>query len=94
MAYRISRNIEGSIIEWLQAAVDADWASFNIRIVKAFTQVYNGSLPVFCVQVITPNPTKLEIGSATWLRNIEVSIRIFAQEDGARLDLSDWLLKR
>jgi hypothetical protein len=93
MAYRISRNTEASIIDWLTEELSADnW--IGIRVVKSFTQVYDGILPAICVQVVTPNPVKLEIGSPTWLQNIEVAIRIFAKDDGQRLDLSDWLLEK
>ena len=51
-------------------------------------------LPCILVNVVSPNPNKLEIGSKTWLKNFEIDIRIFTTSDGLRLDLSDWLLDK
>lgn len=92
MAYRISRNIEASVIDKITADLVTDgWSTFNIRVEKAFSEVYQGTLPCILVQVNSLDPTKLEIGSKTWLKYFEVSIRIFATGDGLRLDLADWM---
>ena len=90
MPYRISRNLEASIIDKITADIATDWSSFNIRTVKSFTEVYQGTLPAICINVEAVDPIKLEIGSKTWLKYFDVSIRIFATTDGLRLDLADY----
>jgi len=91
MSYRISRNLEASLIDWLTEELeDAGWT--GIRIEKAFAEIYRGTLPAICINVIDISPEKLEIGSKTNLKYFTVNIRIFALNDGQRLDLSDWLL--
>jgi len=89
--YRISRNIEASVIDWLNEELTSDgWT--GIRIEKNFVEAYKGILPCIVVGVNSIDPSKLEIGSPTWFKTFEVNIRIFATSDGLRLDLSDWLL--
>jgi hypothetical protein len=91
--YRISRNIEASIIDRITADLVADgWT--GIRTEKSFAEVYKGTLPCICVNVQEIRPEKLEIGSKTNLKYFTVYIRIFATSDGNRLDLSDWLLDK
>jgi hypothetical protein len=89
--YRISRNIEASLIDFIKEELTTDgW--IDIRVEKSFSEVYTGTLPCICINVLEINPTKLEIGSKTNLKYFTVNIRIFATSDGQRLDLSDWLL--
>ena len=91
--YRVSRNLEASVIDYLTAELITDgW--IGIRTVKAFTEVYEGTLPCICVNVLEIRPQKLEIGSKTNIKYFTVNIRIFAKSDGARLDLSDWAFEK
>ncbi len=91
--YRTSRNVEASIVDRITADLVADgWT--GIRTEKSFAEVYAGTLPCICVNVLEIRPEKLEIGSKTNLKYFTVSIRIFATSDGSRLDLSDWLLDK
>ena len=91
MSYRISRNIEASIIDRITAdLVTASWT--GIRVEKSFSEVYKGTLPCICINALEIRPKKLEIGSKTNLKYFTVNIRVFAVNDGQRLDLSDWLL--
>lgn len=93
MAYRLRRNCIASIIDWLNTQLfEDDWK--GIRVVKEFTQVYDGTLPAMCVQFITPNSKKKEIGSGVWLKTPDMSIRIFATDNGQREDLAEWLLEK
>jgi hypothetical protein len=94
MSYRLSRNLEASLVQWLEEGLAEDWANWTIRVVKAFTQAHDGTLPAICVNFVTANPTQLEIGSSTWLKNPEVSFRLFCRNDGERLDLASWLLDK
>jgi len=89
--YRISRNIEASLIDWLTEELDdAGWV--GIRVEKSFAEVYKGTLPCICINSLEIRPQKLEIGSKTNLKYFTVNIRIFATSDGNRLDLSDFIL--
>jgi hypothetical protein len=90
MAYRISRNIEASLIDWLTEELeDGDWT--GIRVEKSFSQVYKGTLPCILIEQDPEDETKLEIGSKTWLKTFFINIRIFATSDGQRLDLKDFI---
>ena len=88
--YRISRNCEASLIDWLTEELsDAGWT--GIRVEKSFAQVYKGTLPCILIEQDPEDDTKLEIGSKTWLKNFSINIRIFATSDGQRLDLKDFI---
>lgn len=90
MAYRISRNLEASLIDFINDNLSDDgWQ--NIRVEKAFAEVYKGTLPCILINVLEIRPEKLEIGSKTNIKYFTVNIRIFATSDGQREDLSDWL---
>jgi hypothetical protein len=90
MAYRISRNIEASLIDTITANLITDsWT--GIRVEKSFAAAYQGTLPCICVNVSELRPQRLEIGSKTNLKYFTVLIKIFATSDGQRLDLADWL---
>jgi hypothetical protein len=88
--YRISRNIEASLIDWLTEELeDAGWT--GIRTEKSFAEVYKGTLPCICINSLEIRPEKLEIGSKTNLKYFTITIKIFATSDGQRLDLSDFI---
>jgi len=93
MAYRISRNIEASLIDRITANLATDgWT--NIRVEKSFAEVYTGTLPCIVINVLEIRPEHLEVGSKSYLKYFIVNIRIFSTSDGQRLDLSDWLLDK
>ena len=89
MAYRISRNIEASLIDWLTTALTTAGYIPGTRVEKVFAEVYKGALPCICIEQNPEEDTLLEIGSKTWLKTFSISIRIFATSDGLRLDLKD-----
>jgi hypothetical protein len=90
MAYRESRNLEASLIDWLTAQLaSAGWT--GIRVEKVFTEVYKGTLPAICIEQNPETEIKKEIGSKKWLKNLSFNIRIFATSDGQRLDLKDFI---
>lgn len=91
--YRISRNIEASLIDRITEDLAIDgWV--GIRVEKSFAEVYKGELPCICINTLEIRPEKLEIGSKTNLKYFTVNVRLFATNDGQRLDLSDWLLDK
>jgi hypothetical protein len=90
MAYRISRNIEASLIDRITTDLTTDgWSGIFVE--KTSAEIYGGHFPAILVNVQEIIPEKLEIGSKTNLKYFTVYIRIFASNDGQRLDLSDWL---
>jgi hypothetical protein len=91
MKYRESRNIEASVIDYLtEELVEDGWS--GVSLYKVFAQVYKQSLPAILVNVNTTDTVKLEIGSRTHLNYYNIYLRIFGENDGNRLDLTDWLL--
>jgi len=90
MAYRTTRNIEKSLLDFITAQLTTDsWT--GIRVEKGFPKDYKGKIPMIGVEVLEIRPQKLEIGSKTNIKHYVVKIRIIASDDGQRLDLSDWL---
>lgn len=90
MSYRISRNLEASIIDRITADLVTDgWTGIYVE--KSSAEIYCGHLPAILVNVQEIIPELLEVGSKTHLKYFVVYIRIFAKNDGQRLDLSDWL---
>jgi hypothetical protein len=90
-AYRYSRNLEATIVDYITAELDADdWT--GITVLKGFPESYKGMTPFIGVEALDRPITSKEIGSTTIWLDIVVTIRIFAENDGQRLDLSDWLV--
>jgi hypothetical protein len=93
MAYRVSRNIEASLIDQITAdLVAGGWSGIYVE--KTSAEIYSGHYPAILVNAQEIRPEKLEIGSKTNLKYFTVYIRIFAKNDGQRLDLSDWLFDK
>jgi len=92
MAYRQSRNIESSIIDYLKTEFNTDWSSDNVC--KSFSRVYDIELPSICVRCGTSDHTWAEIGSNSTVRTSQVLIDIFCSSDGQRLDIKDWLITK
>ena len=93
MSYRNYRNLEATLIDYIEAQLLADGWS-GIRITKAFAEIYKGTLPAICVSMEESDALSREIGSKSYLENILVSVRIFATSDGQRLDLASWMLSK
>jgi len=89
--YRISRNIEATLIQYIEAElVTASWN--NVTVEKSFSKVYDINLPVICVRLKDTVHNKSEIGTESTHRNATVFIDVFARDDGGRLDLKDFLV--
>jgi len=92
MTYRESRNIEASVVDYLtEELIEHGWSGVNLY--KVFAQVYKQSLPAILVNVNTTDTVRFEIGSKHYLNYYNIYFRIFGENDGNRLDLTDWLLK-
>jgi len=93
MSYRLSRNVEASIIEYITTALVSDGWN-GIRVEKSFSEVYEGELPCICINSPDRPVIRREIGTDTIFKDITVEVRIFAKSDGQRLDLSDWIIEK
>ena len=93
MTYRTSRNFEASIIDYIKEKLDETGSGWSdIRVEKAFSRVYDGSLPCICVRCGVTDHTRAEIGGTSTYRTANILIDIFGTSDGIRLDLKDWLI--
>jgi len=95
MSYRISRNIEASIIQYLQTQLVSDgWNDVSVE--KTFSRVYSSeiSVPIICVRISDTIHEHIEIGSNSTRRTPLVLLDIFASSDGNRLDLKDYLISK
>lgn len=91
--YRLSRNCEASIIDYITDQLEEDnWK--DIRVVKSFAEVYKGTLPCINVNVSDRPDIRRELGSDILSKFINIEVRIFATSDGNRLDLSDWMIEK
>ena len=93
MSYRISRNFEASLIDFIEAELSsAGWTNTNVE--KAFAKVYDtdSKVSVICVRVGNTAHNRAEIGGNSTYRVPNVLIDIFATNDGNRLDLKDFLI--
>jgi len=90
MAYRLSRNVEASIVDFITSQLVTDgWT--GIRVEKGFSQAYNGTPPCITVDVFDRPDSRRELGSNTLHNYLILDIRIFATSEGNRQDLKDWL---
>jgi len=96
MAYRISRNAEASIIQFLETELASAWSKVTIE--KTFARVYEIDLPagsaIICVRCGDAIHSKAELGSNSTTREIHVLLDIFSTSDGQRLDLKDFLIEK
>ena len=90
--YRTNRNIEKSILDYLQAQVASDWS--NIRVEKTWANVKNGELPAVCVRIRDTSHERTGIGNTSTRRSCQVLIDIFATSDGQKLDLEDYIVEK
>ncbi len=92
MPYRISRNLEASIIDYVRTEITGAWS--NIRVEKTFARIYDIELPSVCVRVGTTTHEKVELGGDSTVRTPNILLDIFATSDGQRLDIKDFLIEK
>ncbi len=90
--YRLSRNCEASLIDYITAQLITDGWN-GIRTEKSFSEIYKGSLPCICINLLDRPDRRRELGSDTLTKSVNIEIRIFATSDGQRLDLADWMIE-
>ena len=96
-AYRQSRNIEASIIEFIREQLTlASWNKINVE--KTFVRVEDADLQktgaFIVVRISDTIHNKVEIGDNNTYRTVLVLVDIFATSDGQRLDLKDFLAQK
>ena len=90
--YRLSRNLEASLIEFFRdELVEDEWTGISVMLNIKQDKV---TLPAIIIYVLDTDVQKKEIGSGTFLKFPTVVIRIFANNEGQRLDLADWVLEK
>lgn len=89
--FRESRNIELSLLYYLETNLGADWSGVTVE--KSFKKVYakDVSLPIVCCSLIDTASTRQEVGSTTLDNRYLLRIDIFATSDAQRLDLADYI---
>lgn len=90
--YRISRNIEASIIDYIKDQLSEDWNNINVE--KTFARIYSLELPSVCIRCGVTTHEKAEIGADSTTRNPQVLLDVFCTSDGQRLDLKDFLVEK
>ena len=91
--YRLTRNVEASFIDYITTELVADgW--IGIRIEKAFAKIYKGTLPCICINSPDRPLRRREIGGNSIFKELRIDIRIFAVNDGQRLDLADFMIEK
>jgi hypothetical protein len=90
--YRLSRNLESSLIEYFRTELFEDeWVGIDVQ--KSLRQDKTKP-PIILINVLEIDTQRKEIGSGTYLKFPIVNIRIYAENDGQRLDLADWVLEK
>ena len=92
MAYRTSRNIEASIIDYLKTHFDSDWQ--NVSVEQTFSKIYDISLPSICININTTSYRKAELGGDSLIREVQVLINIFCTSDGQKEDFCDYIVDK
>ena len=94
MAYRISRNLEASFIDFLETTLaESPYSWTGINVIKGFNHAYELPTPTIAVRAENTVYDKVEIGSNSFTRVVQVFIDIFASDDGMRLDLKDSIIE-
>jgi len=88
--YRQTRNLEASLIDHVQTEINKSWSGVTVE--KSFTRVYELTLPVVCLRINTTTYEKAEVGDDNLIRTAQIVIDLFANDDGQREDLKDYII--
>ena len=89
--YRPSRNIEASIIEFIEDELQkASWT--NVSVEKAFSHISPNALPAIWVHLSNTIHKKVQIGDNSTYRTALVLLEVYGTNDGIREDLKDFLV--
>ena len=85
-----ARCIELSMVKYLTDQVNANWT--GVAVIKDFLNAVDAPGPVICVQMLSTATQRWEIGSTTPKQQFTFVIDIFANSDGQRIDLDDFIV--
>lgn len=92
--YRIHRNIEKSILDYLQEQIDLSFTA--ITVLKGNSRVYSSDVPMPIVAVVLTdnihNPS--EIGNTATRRDVLVIINLYCDNMGLTLDLKEYIISK
>ncbi len=90
--YRISRNIEASIIDQIKTELDSHFSTPTIEVEKSFARIYGMKLPSVCIRLGPTDYSWVEAGSNAVVRNPLIYVDIFGASLGQTLDIKDCLI--
>jgi len=88
--YKITRNIDASVQDFLVAQLSAD--SWNCRVEYDFSEAFKEPLPCIVMNADDNPDKRLEVGSNQLMKNFVLEFRLFCTGNAQRKDLRDWLL--
>lgn len=92
MAYRLSRNLEASLIDYFRAELITDsWSGVQCEKSLKQSEIKPPSIIIYCSDTDTE---KKEIGSGIYIKYPTIVIRIFGTDEGIREDVMDWILEK
>ena len=84
MAYRLSRNLEASLIDYFRSALTTDgWT--GIACEKSLKQS-EIKLPAIVIYCSNTDAELIEIGSGDYIKYHTITIRVFGKDEGSRED--------
>lgn len=94
MTYRISRNLEASFIEFLETTLeDSPYSWTDLNVIKGFSKAYELPTPTIAVRAENTIYNKVEVGSNSFTRTVQIFIDIFGSDMGNTLDLKDSIIE-
>ena len=92
MSYRLSRNCEASLIDYFRQELSNDgWQ--NIQCEKSLKNE-EIKLPAILIYCSNTDAELEEIGSSSFIKYPNITIRIYGKDEGSREDLADWILEK
>lgn len=91
-AYRVSRNLEKSIKDYIATNVATDWTGITVQM--GWAGIEKTELPIITVRINATAHNWIEVGSSSTYREAQILVDIFAKNDGQRLDLKDYLIEK
>jgi hypothetical protein len=86
--------LEASFIDFLKTTLEETPYSWtNLNVIKGFAHAYELPTPTIAIRAENTVYDKVEVGSNSFTRTVQVFIDIFASDDGMRLDLKDCIIE-
>jgi len=86
---RLKRNIQHSLYDYLQDALDDNWSGINV--VLTWEAAMESARPVVCVLLESTESKGKELGSNNLFETHLIIIDIYAKSSGQALDLADFI---